>query len=146
LGQFAGIFSAEAPAGLDPAALSADLGGSLAGEGLSAWAAPVSAAPEAPAPPAEPYIITISGPDSPGLIPTITSRVASFDANIDNLRSVALSGGEGSPPPVVLVLEVSLPAQVQRHVFREALSLAAEELGLEISLQHRDIFEAVNRV
>jgi glycine cleavage system transcriptional repressor len=72
--------------------------------------------------------------------------VASFDANIENLRSVVLSGGDGGPAPVILALEITLPASVQRHVFREALSLTADELGLEISLQHRDIFEAIHRI
>ena len=149
LGQFAGLFSTEAPGDLDLAALSGDLGKALGEIGFSAWVTPI---PEG-GPPAlrstEPYVITISGPDSPGLIPTLTARVASFDANIENLRSVVLSGSagpEGPAAPVVLVLEVSLPASAQRHVFREALSLTAEELGLEISLQHRDIFEAIHRI
>jgi glycine cleavage system transcriptional repressor len=71
--------------------------------------------------------------------------VASFDANIENLRSVVLSGDQ-APGPRVLALELSLPTKVPRHVFREALTEVSQELGLSISLQHRDIFEAIHRI
>jgi glycine cleavage system transcriptional repressor len=145
LGQFAGLFSVEAPEGLDRKELARDLESALKDHGLFSFVTPIEEGEGPFSLETEPYVLTITGPQSPGLIPAITARVASFDANIENLRSVVLSGAH-SPGSLVLVLELSLPVKVQRHVFREALSLIADELGLSISLQHRDIFEAVHRI
>jgi glycine cleavage system transcriptional repressor len=152
LGQFAGLFSFSAPEGLDAGRLASDLNGALSGLGLTAWITAAAGAPPAAAADSEPYVMTLTGPDSPRLIPTVTGTHASFDANIENLRSLALSTPEGAEGegraagPVVLVLEISVPAGVSQKAFRQSLALAADELGTEISLQHRDIFEAIHRL
>jgi glycine cleavage system transcriptional repressor len=151
LGQFAGLFSVLAPEGLDTEALSRDLKKRLLDTGFSAWITPISQEPSTLPAETAPYVMTITGPDSPGLIPAVTGTVASFDVNIDNLRSVTLSGTSGEEVrigsnPRVLVLELSAPPDTQGSVFRQALQLTAEEHGVEISLQHRDIFEAIHRL
>ncbi|MDR2404744.1 MAG: hypothetical protein LBE27_00020 [Deltaproteobacteria bacterium] len=145
LGQFAGLFSVEAPALVDSESLSLTLEAALKGTELSAWVTPIEEGAHLVPTETEPYVLTISGPDSPGLIPTLTEKVASFDANIENLRSVMLTGGE-APGPRVLALELSLPTKVPRHVFRDALTDVSVSLGLSISLPHRDIFEAIHRI
>jgi glycine cleavage system transcriptional repressor len=149
LGQFAGLFAVEAPDGVSPGslqgALAKPLGDGQGAGGLYAFVTPiVDGAPAQPSP-TEPYVVTVSGPASPGLLPTLTESFASFGANIENLRSLALSGGAG-PSPAVLVLELTLPATLPRQDFQAALSEAADRLGLDISLQHRDIFEAIHRI
>ncbi|MDR2422460.1 MAG: hypothetical protein LBE01_03705 [Deltaproteobacteria bacterium] len=145
-GQFAGLFSIAAPDGLDEGLLSQGLAEALTGTGMSYFIAPPADLEEpTEAPAMEPYVITLHGASSPALIPGITQTVASFDVNIDNLRAVTLSDRLGAAPQV-LVLEISVPAAVQQRVFRQALSLTAEELGVEINLQHRDIFESLHRL
>ncbi|MDR1080688.1 MAG: hypothetical protein LBQ79_06945 [Deltaproteobacteria bacterium] len=149
LGQFAGLFSFSAPEGLNSEVLEADLNRALAGIGMTAWVTPIGGPVSGPPTDSEPYVMTLTGHDNPSLVPTVTGALASFDANIDNLRSVALSppeGGASVPGHVVLVLEIAVPADVNQKAFRQSLSLAAEELGIEISLQHRDIFEAIHRL
>jgi glycine cleavage system transcriptional repressor len=151
LGQFAGLFSTKVPDSRSLGDLSDVLSASLAGTSLSYWIAPPDDDGQAPAVKSEPYVLTITGPDRPEIIVEVTKTVASFDANIDNLRAVTISGGEpedqpAGPPPLVLVLEVTVPESVQGNAFRQALAMTAEELGIEISLQHRDIFEAVHRL
>jgi glycine cleavage system transcriptional repressor len=146
-GQFAGLFSTKVPAELSLEALSSVLQASLEGTSLSYWIAPPALDDDAQAAASEPYVITILGPDRLDIIPEVTKTVASFDANIDNLRAVTISAGPAEDvPPLALVLEITVPLTVQQKVFRQALTLTAEELGIEISLQHRDIFEAVHRV
>ena len=74
--------------------------------------------------------------------------MAGFDVNIDNLRSAAVpddGGYKASGQQVVLFFELSVPKAVNQRGFRQALNLIAEELGLEMSLQHRDVFEAMHR-
>jgi glycine cleavage system transcriptional repressor len=145
-GQFAGLFSFNAPDRLDEGLLDRSLADALEGTGLAYWIAPPAADEVVVSGAAmEPYVITLQGQSRADLIPGITQTVASFDVNIDNLRAVTLSG-ETQPAPQVLVLEISVPATVQQNVFRQALSLTAEELGIEINLQHRDIFEALHRL
>ncbi|MDR2354293.1 MAG: hypothetical protein LBF22_14265 [Deltaproteobacteria bacterium] len=149
LGQFAGLFSVLTPEDVVTEELSSALTHSLNGTGLSAWITYI----KNDTPPLdqnlEPYVITITGPDSPKLIPALSGTIASFKVNIDNLRSVQLSQTDRNAserPPMVLVLEVSVPQAVSQTVFRQALALIAEELGIEVNLQHRNIFEAIHRV
>ncbi|MDR1166354.1 MAG: hypothetical protein LBO66_10920 [Deltaproteobacteria bacterium] len=148
LGQFAGIFSAAAPASLALDKLAAELNGALRETGLFAWITPIKGEAPATQDEGEPYVLSIGGPDSPSLIPAVTGTIASFNANIDNLRAISLSGGAEPPmaAPLIIALEISVPRSVSQKAFRQALAQTAESLGVEISLQHRDIFEAINRV
>jgi glycine cleavage system transcriptional repressor len=148
-GQFAGLFSFVSPEGPDSASLASGIKGSLEDKGLACWVTPIEGAAPPPVSGSEPYVMTLTAPDSPRLVATVAGALASFDVNIDNLRSLALSPPEGqlsAPGPVVLVLEITVPEAVSQKAFRQSLALAAEELGTEISLQHRDIFEAIHRV
>jgi glycine cleavage system transcriptional repressor len=149
LGQFAGLFSFSSPEGLDREVLASDLNAALETVGMTAWVTPIEGGPSGPPADSEPYVITLTGPDSPLLIPNVTAAIWSFGVNIDNLRSIALSppdGGGVASGPVVLVLEITVPPFVSMNAFRQSLALAAEEVGTEISLQHRDIFEAIHRI
>jgi glycine cleavage system transcriptional repressor len=149
LGQFAGLFSTNVPDHITHDQLSGVLSSSLKEASLSHWIAPPADDEGLSTPATEPYVITMRGPDRPDIIPEVTGTVASFDANIENLRAVTISDPQlpsDSSPPLVLVLEISVPSIVQQNVFRQALALSAEELGIEINLQHRDIFEAIHRV
>ncbi|MDR1050212.1 MAG: hypothetical protein LBP95_03860 [Deltaproteobacteria bacterium] len=148
LGQFAGVFSTKVPENLTLEALGGEFAGSLEGQNLSHWIAPPADDLGPSARESEPYVLTIVGPDRLEVIPEVTRTVASFEANIDNLRAITIDGARnsGEEPPLALVLEITVPVEVQQNVFRQALSLTAEELGIEISLQHRNIFEAIHRV
>ena len=46
----------------------------------------------------------------------------------------------------MMIYEVDIPAETDQQAFREALYHRAGELGLDISLQHRDIFEMIHSV
>ena len=46
----------------------------------------------------------------------------------------------------VLVFEVALPLSINRNAFRQMLQAKARNVGLSISIQHQDIFEAIHRV
>ncbi|MDR3135015.1 MAG: amino acid-binding protein [Deltaproteobacteria bacterium] len=147
LGQFAGLFATNVPESVTYDALSESLSSQFQGSHISHWVASQDElSADTPAAESEPYVLTILGPDQPEIIPEVTKTVASFDANIENLRAVPLDNGAADYPPMALVLEISVPVNVQQNAFRQALSLTAEEQGIEISLQHRDIFEAIHRV
>jgi len=93
---------------------------------------------------AEPFVITTVGADRPGLMAGITEVLALYGANITSLKAV--SRGEENQHDYVMIFEADIPSAVDLSAFRAALCGRAEELGLDISLQHREIFEELNRV
>lgn len=151
LGEFAGHFSGRLPSKADVFEFSRQLGQLLEGSELAHWVTeadlnPVEAGAGADC---EPYVVTVRGNDQVGIIPQFSGAMAGFDVNIDNLRSAAVpsdSGFNGGGPQVVLFFELSVPKAVNQRGFRQALNLIAEDLGLEMSLQHRDVFEAMHRL
>ncbi len=159
LGEFAGLFSGRLAAQDDLDEFSAALAKALEGSGLAHWVTRGEGDPAPAALDREPYVVTVRGPDRLGVIPEVSGVIYGFDANIDTLRSVGLSGepeaGDQTRPEageaeenrrVVMFFEISVPREVNQRAFRQALNLAAESLGLEMSLQHRDIFEAIHRL
>lgn len=97
-----------------------------------------------PQSPAESFVITTIGPDRPGLMAGITEVLARYGVNITNLKAVFK--GDRSQQDYVMIYEVDIPSSLDQHAFRTALYARAGELGLDLSLQHRDIFEQLNRV
>ncbi|MBI9076638.1 MAG: ACT domain-containing protein [Desulfatibacillum sp.] len=92
----------------------------------------------------EPFLITTMGPDAKGLVARITSVLARHGANVTNLKAV-FQGGE-NPDRNIMVYEADVPAQGNREALYAGLREKAREMGLEIIIQHRDIFDAVNKI
>jgi len=130
---------------LRPDDLSAQLEGDLEPLGLRLLLKPLEASVQETGPPAcEPFVITTRGPDRLGLVAGMTEVIAGFGVNITNLRA-AFRGGD-DPSRNTMIYEVDVPADIDRQSFRQALGERAKNLGLELSLQHRDIFEALHRI
>ena len=91
----------------------------------------------------EPFVLTVDGPDSPGLIAEMTQILGEHLVNIENLKAIR---PEETPERALIVYEVTLPMSLDRAVLRSLLQNKARELGVQVSLQHSDIFEAVHRV
>jgi len=142
--QFVGIFLAA----LSGTVRAEDLLGALRERldplGLFVHLRPVDPADGRPEPPCEPYVITTIGPDRPGLVAGITGLLARFGANITNLRAV--SRAEREHQEYVMFYEVDIPTDTDRQAFRVALRERAQELGLDVNFQHREIFEQIHRI
>jgi glycine cleavage system transcriptional repressor len=95
-------------------------------------------------PAGEPFIITTFGPDRPGLVAGITEVLALNGVNITNLKAV--SRGDGDRQHYIMIYEIDVPHATDYHAMRTALSDQAQTLGLDINLQHREIFEQIHRV
>jgi len=142
--EFAGIFIVSVPTGMKPEDLLTALEKRLHPEGLSVFLKEVGSVC-APSPlEAEPFVITTLGPDRLGLVAGITGLLSDFGINITHLQAV-FRGGE-DPRRNVMIYEVDIPIGVDQNAFRAALYDRARELGLEASLQHRDIFEQIHRI
>ena len=149
LGEFAGLFSCTLPDNFRLADLDKALEGELAEFGLAHILRELTAgeprfiSPDSHAP----YVVTVRGRDRLGLIPEFAGVLSGFDINIDALRAVSLPPAQDeSEKKVVMFFELSVPKEVNQSALRQTLGLVADSLGLEMSLQHRDIFEAIHRL
>jgi glycine cleavage system transcriptional repressor len=93
---------------------------------------------------AEPFIITTKGPDRKGLVAGISAVIARYEVNITNLQAVFKGGAE--PGNNIMIYEVDIPVDIDRQEFYRALRTKAESLALSVSIQHRNIFETINRI
>lgn len=142
--EFAGVFIASVPDALDPGDLLHRLRERLDPMGLSVLLRPMETAGLWNAPPSEPFVITTLGPDRLGLVAGVTELLARFGVNISSLKAVFRGGDD--PRANTMIYEVDIPADLDQGLFREALCARGRELGLDISLQHSEIFEAIHRV
>lgn len=92
----------------------------------------------------EPFIITTRGPDRKGLVANVTALLAAQNVNVTQLRAVFRGGDD--PGRNVMIYEVDIPLDVDLTALRQTLGDKAGELNLQISIQHKNIFEAINRI
>ena len=92
----------------------------------------------------EPFIITTIGPDRKGLVAGITAVIAKYGVNVTNLKAV-FKGGD-NPSENTMIYEVDIPDDIDQNILRAELRKKASELGLDISIQHRNIFMSINRI
>jgi glycine cleavage system transcriptional repressor len=142
--EFVGIFLAEVPAQLRQEDLFFALQGALSRMRLFVHLRPVEEVREFQPPASEPFVITTFGPDRPGLVAGITEVLARFEVNISNMKAVPRV--ERDHQDYVMFYEVDIPSAVDQRAFRAALLERAAELGLDLNLQHREIFEELHRV
>lgn len=93
---------------------------------------------------AEPFVITTRGPDAKGLVAAMAEIIAAHGANVTNLQAVFKGGSD--PDRNIMIYEVDVPKDVDQGAFYKQLRERAAQLNLKISIQHRNIFRAINRV
>lgn len=92
----------------------------------------------------EPFVVTTNGLDRPGLVKGITEIMARFGVNIINLKAVFR--GDEEPQQCMMIYEVDIPVDIDQQTFINELRRVAKELELDLSIQHRNIFEAIHRI
>ena len=92
----------------------------------------------------EPFIITTKGPDRAGLVAGVTEILARHEVNVTNLNAVFKGGDD--PDRNIMIYEVDVPSDIDTQTLFSSLRERVRELDLKISIQHRNIFEAINRI
>lgn len=92
----------------------------------------------------EPFIIITKGLDRKGLVAGVTATIARFGVNVTNLQAI-FKGGD-NPGDNVMIYEVDIPVDTDQQELDVALRAKAQSLGLDISIWHRNIFKAINRI
>lgn len=144
-GEFAAIFIVQSPPSLSLEQLREDLVCGLAAReiDLSVLVRPAVDARDDDLSAGEPFVVSVDGPDGPGLIGAMSRIFSRHAVNIESLKAVLGDGGEGH---ALFVFEVRVPEKVDLGRLRRELQRQAQALELRVSVQHRDIFEAVHRV
>lgn len=144
--EFSGIFIAAVPDGLDIRALHGHLYDGLGPLSLHVFVKRLDteAGPGFDAGGSEPFVITTKGPDRKGLVAAITEIIARYGANVTNLQAVFKGGDD--PANNIMIYEVDIPNEIDAQALFGDLRGKATELSLNISIQHRNIFEAINRI
>ena len=91
----------------------------------------------------DPFVVTADGPDKPGLIAAMSRVFARHGVNIESLKAIL---GEGGEDHALFVFEAMVPEDADLGRLRRELACEGQSRHLRVSVQHRDIFEAVHRV
>jgi glycine cleavage system transcriptional repressor len=142
---FAGIFIITMPTDLPVESLHQNLAAALAPLGLKVHITLFEATTTPVSPPhSEAYIVTTKGPDRKGLVAGISEVIARFEGNITNLQAVFKGGDDQGDN--IMIYEVDVPPQTDQQALYQELKKRAQELALDIDIQHRNIFEAIHHV
>ncbi len=141
-GAFAALFIAGLPERLSIEALRDALTSHMAWQGLGCFIREHEAGTATAQLQTDLFVVTLDGPDSKGLISGITGVMSEWAVNIENLKAIKRHDSGNA----LIMFEISIPPSVHNADFKKALENKAEELGVRVSLQHRDIFEAIHRV
>lgn len=143
--EFSGIFIVTIPETLPDAALHHHLTEGLAPMGMHVYEKRIDDSANAgPVVTSEPFVVTVKGPDRKGLVASITAVLADHQVNVTHL--LAMFQGGTDPNANIMIYEVDIPCDADHSALRRELFQKAEELHLEISMQHQRIFESINRI
>ena len=145
-GDFAAIFMVQAPDNLAADALHAHLVTGLERARVDLSVIVRQAVPSAPANKGknEPFVVTASGPDGRGLLAALSQVFGRHKVNIESLR--ALLDDEQASGHALSIFEVMVPENVDLGRLSRELQHEGQRLGWNVSMQHRDIFEAMHRI
>ena len=143
--EFSGIFIVGVPKSLSENDLHRHLCDGLDPMGLHVYEKALSRSDAAGASAeSEPFVVTTKGPDRKGLVAAITAILAGYRVNVTNLQAVFKGGDD--PNANIMIYEVDIPTDIDHQALRNDLREKASSLALDISIQHKRIFEAINRV
>ena len=142
--QFSGIFIASAPPNFALPSLEVQLKKVLQPMRLSVFIKPMDASAPDECPACEPFVITTKGPDRKGLVAGITAVMARHGVNVTNLQAIFKGGDD--PNANIMIYEVDIPSHLDHNILQEELHQTATQLNLDLSIIHKNIFEAINRI
>jgi len=134
-GHFAMMLIVDTPAGLTPGELERALAGPAAE--LDLVVAVRALDDEVPvSPPGEAWTVSVYGVDRPGIVHRISALLANESVNIVDLTTRVI--GDQARPAYAMLLEVTVPAELEVEELGGRLRALASELGVECSLHASD--------
>ena len=140
--QFAGIYLVQKPAQLTNEELNSEIQKAVSAKRMKLtivtrdFEEPMEGPVEA-----EPFVISVYGPDRNDIVGTFAHIFGEHRINIEGLRAFPISDGTS-----MQVYEVSIPSELDTRSLHRVMLERAKSMGLNLTMQHRDIFEAIHRV
>ena len=86
-------------------------------------------------------ILTVVGRDKPGIIAGVSTMLAENNVNIDDINQTVMGGN------FTMIMLVTVPeGQITLPDLLGKCRALGERIGVEIHLQHEDIFNAMHRI
>jgi glycine cleavage system transcriptional repressor len=134
-GHFSMMLVVSGPVDLDAGTLEAALA-PVAGElHLVTMVRPIDPAVAAPQP-GELWTVSVHGADHPGIVHGIATLLSSLHVNVVDLNTRVVPGDGG--PAYVMILDVTLPAEVDGEDFTQRLNDGCGELGVTCNAYESD--------
>ncbi|MEM2262176.1 MAG: ACT domain-containing protein [Ignisphaera sp.] len=86
-------------------------------------------------------VISVIGADRPGIVAGITTVLAKHNVNIVDITQTVVRGIFS----MIMIVDLST-GNISLSKLREELSMKGKELGVEVSVNHIDVFKAMQRV
>jgi glycine cleavage system transcriptional repressor len=143
--EFAGIFLVSLPQSVTADELVRILSNGLSPLGIYPYVKPV----EPKVPPdtiqaVEPFVVVCIGDNQVGLIAAVTCQMKRMQVNITNISSV--NGSSSFPNQVITIFEVDVPADLELQALTTAMCRIEEQKKIQITVQHKKIFEDICRL
>ncbi len=142
--EFAGIFLLEVPENLTLDQLDSTLKEELIPLGVFPFVKSMQEKDQCKTVSSEPFVIISMGPDRVGLIAAISCIMKQYNVNITNLQFAHRSSSFVNK--AVTIYEVEIPRGIKLSEFVNVLREKAKSVGLEVSVQHKKIFEDICRL
>lgn len=84
--------------------------------------------------------ITVIGRDKVGIIAAVSTLLADMGVNIEDISQTILQG------TFTMIMACDVSENTSFGELKQALTVLGEKLGVEISVRHADIFNAMHRV
>lgn len=86
-------------------------------------------------------IITVSGVDKIGIVAKVTAVLAQFEVNIEDIKQTLMQGHF-----VMFMLGNIEKSKFSFKEIKEALVTAGKELGMEVWVQRKEIFDNMHNI
>ena len=86
-------------------------------------------------------IVSVIGKDRPGIIAKVTMRLFELGCNVEDISQTVMHGSY-----FTMIMLITLKEGLAIGTVGDALQSVAEELGVEIRVQHEDIFNSMHRI
>ncbi len=143
-GEFCGMFVVSLSKSITMEKLQDILESNLSKERLKVFTKRLEAEDKTSDKKTEPFVIVSIGKDRIGLIAAISCVMYQFGVNISNLKFINRT--PAFPDKTLTIYEVDVPKETKLSEFAKELRKKADSLGLDISIQHKKIFEDICRI
>jgi ACT domain-containing protein len=86
------------------------------------------------------FIITVIGSDRVGIVARITTVMANFNVNIVDISQTIMQG------IFTMIMLAEAPENFDLAAFQEAMIAEGKSLGVEVKVQHEDVFRFMHRI